>query len=482
MNKLLNTLHHLFDGFLDGKTKTITVNCFPNCLLSSRLTFYLLLSIFYFLQSGCVVMEGKYPALPPGIWRAELKIDPQFISPNPKGKPLPDKVNMIYDDVTPGVLPFNFEVTYDNDSLFHIEIINGEERINIPAKNIAFGRGRHRAQDTIRIDFPVFDSYITGAFAGNIIEGQWVVRNRENYAIPFVAKQGKPYRFTPLKKEPATDLTGKWETTFGLKENEPYPAIGDFKQVGNHLTGTFMTETGDYRFLEGTVQADKFWLSVFDGAHAFLFEGKILNENELTGAFYSGKHYLTTWEATRNPNATLASPDSLTYLLPGYDEVNFSFENPDGKTISLDNPEYLGKAKIIQIMGTWCPNCRDETAFLVDYFSKNKMDDIAVIALSFEKHKDKTKANQAIRTYKEKFGMNYEVVLAGPSDKTEAAKALPMLNHILSYPTMIFLDRNNHVKRIHTGFYGPATEEYGHFKDDFDQFIKQMSQPTTTNN
>ena len=90
-----------------------------------------------------------------------------------------------------------------------------------------------------------------------------------------------------------------------------------------------MTETGDYRFLEGTVQENKFWLSVFDGAHAFLFEGKILNDNELTGTFRSGKHYTTTWAAKRNADATLTSPDSLTYLLPGYDAVAFSFENPD---------------------------------------------------------------------------------------------------------------------------------------------------------
>ncbi len=439
----------------------------------SKLPLFFVLATLIF--SGCVVVDGTYPALPPGIWRASLKIDPEFVSLNPKGKPLPDKVNMQYEDVEPGVLPFNFEVIYDNDTTFHIEIINGEERINVPKDHITFGRSKDRARDTIRIDFPVFDSHISGSFAGGVIDGNWIVRNRDNYAIPFVAKQGKPYRFTPLKKEPATDLTGEWAVTFGLNEEEPYPAIGVFKQVGNHLTGTFKTETGDYRFLEGTVQEDKFWLSVFDGAHAFLFEGKILNDNELTGAFYSGKHYVTTWEGKRDANASLPSPDSLTYLLPGFESVNFSFENPDGKIISLDNPEYQGKAKIIQILGTWCPNCRDETSFLVDYFSKNKMEDVAVIALAFEKHKDREKANNAIRTYKEKFGMNYEMVLAGPSNKKEAAKALPMLNHILSYPTMIFLDRENQVKRIHTGFYGPATEEFQEFKVDFDKFVKDLT-------
>ena len=453
--QLKHVFKHLFHNHLSG--------CF-------------LLSAFLFFQSGCITMEGSYTMLPPGIWRAELKINPQFISANPKGKPQEDKLNMKFADVEPGIIPFNFEVVYDNDTSFHIDIINGEERLRVPAEDISFGRSLNRARDTVRIDFPVFDSYIIGAFAGDVIDGQWVVRNRKNYAIPFVAKQGKPYRFTPLRQEPKTDLSGKWAATFGLQEEEPYPAIGDFKQEGNQLTGTFMTETGDYRFLGGTVQDNKFWLSVFDGAHAFLFEGKIINENEITGAFYSGKHYVTTWEAKRDANATLTSPDSLTYLLPGYDKVTFSFENPDGKIISLNNPEYQGKAKIIQILGTWCPNCRDETNFLVDYFEKNKMDDLAVIALAFEKHNDPLKANKAIRTYKEKFGMDYEMVLAGPSNKKEAAKALPMLNHILSYPTMIFLDKNDQVKRIHTGFYGPATDKFKDFTEDFDVFVKALVQ------
>ncbi|HHM21005.1 MAG TPA: TlpA family protein disulfide reductase [Bacteroidetes bacterium] len=447
------------------------------CILRFRFYYILLLAPIVAL-SGCITIENPYPALPPGIWRAVLKINPEFIKPNPKGKPQPDKVDMTYPDVEPGVLPFNFEVVYDNDSVFHIEIINGEERITLPPEDISFGRTRNRARDTIRIEFPIYDSYITGAFAGDVIEGQWVVRNRTNYAIPFVAKQGKAYRFTVLKKKPAADLTGKWKVTFGPETNDPYPAIGDFKQNGNHLTGTFLTETGDYRFLEGTVQGNKFWLSVFDGAHAFLFEGKILNQNQLTGAFYSGIHYTTTWEARRDPDAALAHPDSLTFLRPGYDALTFAFENPAGKIISPDNPEYHGKIKIIQILGTWCPNCRDETAFLTDYLKKNNPENLAVIGLAFEKYRDPQKANRAIQTYKEKFGINYEIVHAGYYNKDEAAKALPMLNHILSYPTMIFLDKNNKVKKIHTGFYGPATDQYDEFKKEFESTINSLSLST----
>ncbi|GAB4246270.1 MAG: hypothetical protein Kow0027_07210 [Saprospiraceae bacterium] len=435
---------------------------------------FILLAIPLLLLEACITAEQTYTLLPPGRWRAVLKIQNQYITPNPKAKPLPDKVNMKYEDVTPGELPFNFDVVYDNDSTFHIEIINGEERLVVPAEDISFGRSRSRARDTIRIDFPIYSSYISANYAGGVIEGEWVVTTRENYSIPFVAHHGKDYRFATVKKEAAANLTGKWEATFGLDEEEPYPAIGEFSQNGNHLTGTFLTETGDYRYLEGTVLGNKFWLSTFDGSHAFLFEGKIQEDGTLTGAFYSGKHYRTTWEAKRNDNARLTPPDSLTFLNPGYERFTFSFKNPEGKLISPDDPIYEGKVKIIQIMGTWCPNCRDETMFLVDYLKNEQPDDVAVIALAFEKHKDEAKAMQALRTYKERFNMPYEIALAGPASKDGAAKALPMLNHVLAYPTMIILDKNNRVRRIHTGFSGPATSEFASFKTEFMKFIDEL--------
>jgi thiol-disulfide isomerase/thioredoxin len=437
----------------------------------------LAVSTSLFLHS-CLVMEGKFTKLPPGKWRAALKLTPEFISPNPKGQPLPEKVNMKFADVNEYELPFNFEVIYDNDTTFHIEVINGDERIVVPAADIQFGRSKKRSQDTIRINFPMYESYISGAFAGNTIDGQWVVTTRENYAIPFVAKQGEDWRFTPLRKQPTLDLSGKWASTFGFESwpeaEEPYPAIGEFKQEGNRLTGTFLTESGDYRFLEGTVQEDKFYLSCFDGSHAFLFHGKIQPDSTLTGAFYSGKHYRTTWSGKRDANFKLANADSLTFLKPGYEKFAFSFQNPDGKTISLDNPEYKGKAKIIQIMGTWCPNCRDETEFLVSFLKENNPQNLAVIALSFEKHADKASADKAIRTYKERFQMPYEVVFAGTNKKADATKALPMLNEVMAYPTMLFLDKNDRVVKIHTGFNGPATSEYASFKEKFNKFVAQL--------
>jgi thiol-disulfide isomerase/thioredoxin len=423
---------------------------------------------------SCVTVPNDYPALPPGTWRAVLKLEPDMNTPNPKGKPLPEKLNLKYEAVAEDELPFLFEVVYDGDSSFHIEIINGDERIVVPAQDISFGRSRHRARDTVRINFPIYDSYITGYFAGHVIEGAWVVASKENYAIPFVATHGKDYRFTSLRDKTSVDLSGRWACTFDLESNTPYPAIAEFHQEGNHLTGTFQTETGDFRFLEGTVHQDRFFLSCFDGSHAYLFQGKIGDNNTLSGAFFSGKHYRSTWEGRRDEQFKLAHPDSLTSVNPGFETLNFAFPNADGKLVSLQDSAYQGKVKLVQIMGTWCPNCMDESTFLVEYLRDKKPRDLAVIALAFERGSQE-KINKTLRLYKQRLKIPYEILHAGSNQKEEAARALPMLSRVSSFPTLLFIDKNNRIRKIHTGFYGPATSEYMAFTKEFDNFVKSLT-------
>ena len=402
-------------------------------------------------------MANRFTGLAPGIWRGYLVLEQIPFTEDP------EKLGL--GGISTGELPFNFEVIYENENDFYINIINGEERIKVD--DIHIGRNKATARDTIMIRFPLYESYITAEFEADMINGEWVVETRENYKIPFVARFGQDHRFTNLRKTPKADLSGRWETTFEIDQEEPYPGIGEFVQEGNRLEGTFMTETGDYRYLQGTVQADKFYMSTFDGAHSFLFAGKILEDGSLLGTFSNGKHYASIWKATRNPDARLEDPNNLTYLKDGYDKMAFAFPDTDGYIVSLSDPNLKNKPKIIQIFGTWCPNCRDETTFLADYLKNNDTKDLQVIALAYEKRKDESLAMATIKRYKEHFDVPYPILLAGPNDKTKAAETLPMLNHILSYPTLIFIDRDDKVTNIHTGYNGPATSEFENFKKDF---------------
>ena len=268
-----------------------------------------------------------------------------------------------------------------------------------------------------------------------------------------------------------TDLTGKWEVTFGLEDTIPEPAIGYFEQDGNHLTGTFETESGDYRFLEGTVQANKMYLSSFDGAHMFLFEALINQDGTLSGVFRNGIHYITSWSGKRNEEATLRDPNSITTFSD--EKFEFAFPDENGRLMTSDDATLAGRPKIVQLLGTWCPNCLDETQFLLDYFERENPD-IGLVGLAFELHSDPVMARQAIARYRQKLDIPYPILFAGASDKNEASKQLPMLDTVFAYPTLIFIDSENQVKKIYTGFSGPATPNYQSFKKEFHETVNTL--------
>lgn len=436
----------------------------------SKTLYNLIIGVIICSSVSCVSFENEYTILPPGKWRAYLRLDPAVQQLNQQGEPLADPNNLSFKEVTAGELPFTFDVVYNSDSTFYIEIENGTEKIRV--EDISYGRERATLDDTILINFPEFDTYIKAKFKEGVMQGDWFVSYKEDYSIPFIAKYGKGFRFTELKKKPFMDITGNWSTIFGEGDKQ-YPGIGEFKQNGNQLSCTFKTETGDYRFLEGTIQDKKIYLSTFDGSHAFLFEGRIQPDSTIQGIFRSGKHWQTIWEAKRDDSVVLQNMDSLTYLKSGYDRVEISFPNSDGEIISLTDPKYIGKKKILQIMGTWCPNCKDETIFLKEYLTQNPSDQLEVIGLAFEYY-DKEKSLEIIKRYSEAMDVPYPILYAGNSKKKEAIKSLPMLNAIIAYPTMIFLDEENKVQKIHTGFNGPATSDYESFVMEFEEHMLEF--------
>ena len=363
-------------------------------------------------------------------------------------------------------LPFNLTVVKKDDGSYKMQIYNAEEVIDVDEIEI---KG-----DSIRMQTPVFEGYLAGTFTENKIQGQFIKESLDRI-VPFTAVYGIEDRFPAKLKKTERNVTGIWETYFSPDLEEEYVGKGIFLQEDSKVTGTFRTTTGDYRFLEGILDGDSLKLSSFDGAHAFLFTGKV-TDSSMNGNFYSGNHFKEPFVANRNDGFELPNPDSLTFLNEGYDKLAFSFPDSDGNMISLSDKKYQNKVVIVQLMGTWCPNCLDETKFLVDYLKQDS--NVEVIGLAFESAKTKEIAFKAINRLKERVAVNYPILLAqyGSYDKKKAQEKLPMLNHVLSYPTTIFIDKNGDVRKIHTGFNGPATgEKYVEFKKDFNALITQLS-------
>lgn len=329
--------------------------------------------------------------------------------------------------------------------------------------------------DSVVFSSPIFNSEIIAQFNSDksALEGKWYDRSRPgNYYLPFSAVFVKENVYKPGLELPGTDISGRYDAKF-IDGDVIDNTVGIFKQEGNKLSGTFLTTTGDYRMLNGYVSGDDFYLTAFDGSHAFLFKGKILENKTLAGYFYSGKHFESPFIASLNPQAALPDPKSLTYLKEGYSKIAFSFPDEMGKIITLEDAQFKDKAVVILITGSWCPNCMDETSYMSEIEEKYKGKPVAIVALSFERQTDPVAFAQNIARIKQHFGVNYPFLNAG-LPKT-ASEALPMLNKVMGFPTTIILNKQHQVVEISTGFNGPATGDvFVQYQQSFEKMLDEL--------
>jgi thiol-disulfide isomerase/thioredoxin len=349
-------------------------------------------------------------------------------------------------------LPFRmvFNKTKTNTSII---IRNGEEQINLMFN--------HFIGDTLVYSFPEFDSDLYLLVTSiKTITGYWHNKNKKGkYIIPLSAHHCQELLFEcHAKKTNNLKLERKWKTEFSPNSDDMFPAIGLFTQKDSLLTGTFLTETGDYRFLVGNFFGDKLYLSCFDGSHAFLFKAD-LKDDTLKGVFYSGNHYSTTWIASANENYELSDPNELTYIVND-DKLVFDFNTIHNKPFHYPNLDYQNKVTIIQIMGSWCPNCMDETRYFIDLHKKYHDAGLEIILIGYESGANEEEYRYKLNRLQSRHNIPFTMLVGGAANKNKAAEDFSMLNHIISFPTSIFIDRKGNIAKVYTGFSGPSTGQY----------------------
>jgi thiol-disulfide isomerase/thioredoxin len=369
-------------------------------------------------------------------------------------------------------IPFNFDIKKTGGQII-IHIDNGAEHLLVD--NI------HQRGDSVFINMPFFDSRFAVRITDSAHLDGYYIKNYGDHllSIPFSAvyKAMDPAGLDKTKKIPLYNISGRWSVLFReLKDSTP--AVGEFTQLGNRVKGTFLTTTGDYRFLEGTVDQDTLRLSTFDGGHAYAFESKILNDHQMTGFFYAGATSIQTWVGEKNQDARLPDEYSLTHLKDSMQSsLHFRFADLSGQVISLSNPFYKNKVVIIQILGSWCPNCMDETKFLAPWFIKNKSRGVEVIGLAYERTSSWADAKRLLQPFITRFHVTYPILPTGVTvnDSLRTQKTLPELQEIVGFPTTIFIDKKGRVRKIHTGFNGPGTgEHYLVFQKEFNELVDSL--------
>ncbi len=366
-------------------------------------------------------------------------------------------------------IPFTFQ-TKDSAGKNIIYVINGKEHLLVDSLQT-------RA-DSVFIQMPFFESRFKARILndGNL-EGVWLKQyGKRTQVLPFIAIRNEE-RFK-ISKHPIANISGRWSTDF-VDNNEVTNIVAEFVQKGSYLTGTFLDPTGDYRFLEGVVSGDSLKLSTFDGAHAYLFTAKIDNVNKISGGkFYSGARSIEDWTATRNENAKPKNEFEMTKLKPGAQKLNFSFpESNDSSEVSINDKRFKNKVVVVQILGSWCPNCMDETKFLSDYYNKNHSKGLEIIGLAYERTTDFKTSQKDLLPFKKRFNVQYPILITRVtvSDSLKTEKTLPQLESINAFPTTIFVDKKGNIRKIQSGFSGPATgQHYGEYKKEFNDIINEL--------
>lgn len=374
----------------------------------------------------------------PGIWRFELK-------------------------TLNGSVPFLVDF-HKNKSAFTATLKNGLENIKLTEivindKKIAIPLQTYQSSLELEITSP------------DTMSG-FLVRHNKNPIVktPIEAVFGKDERFTGPKKTATIDLNGRWKVKLIEEDNSQSPGVLVFKHDGNKLTGSLLTATGDYRYVEGYVSGEEFEGASFDGVYNYLLKGKV-SQGKLEAQILSSSK--TIIEGQKDASADLPNAYAQTQV----SELNFSFPDLNDRMVSLKDKRFQNKPVIVQFFGSWCPNCMDEMNFLIPWYKENNKRGIEVVALSFERSLTKADAKNQVLKVQKKKKIPYTLLMAGHTSEDKPMDKISGLTNFISFPTTVFLNKKHQVVKVHAGFTGPSTGEFylkwqKEFKQTTDELLK----------
>lgn len=344
-----------------------------------------------------------------------------------------------------------------------------------------FTRVNFMGPNSILLSFEHYDSHILAEIQS---DGSWIGTWKKrltggNYdPVEFTAKPTTSFTRYNLPKSTSALFEGEWQVLFTKEDGSAYPATGIFHHAENGFFGTFLTETGDYRFLEGAASDSNFILSDFDGGHAFRFSATLGQNNTIVGEFISRKSYRETFTAVRG-QSQLKDAYSVTELTEPNASIEFAFPDVNGTLISHTDEQFKGKPLLVYLFGSWCPNCSDESNMLKElYETKYKNSDLAIIGIAFEYTGEFETDKEMVEIYRNRFSIPWITLIGGSSNKQSASEVLTFVKEIKAFPTSFFVDRTGKIKAIHTGFKGPGTGAYYlQEKQQFESNIESILNP-----
>lgn len=354
-------------------------------------------------------------------------------------------------DCPGGSIGFKLNVESSGKDDWKAWLINGSEKIEIPKAEL-------NLDGTLTLDMEHYDSRLVlkvenAGDANEQLSGTWKKRRGTNKWVEMEFSAVPASRVDSTQSKLNAKFDGRWQVNFSSSDE---PAVGVFESDrAGRLRGTFLTTTGDYRYLAGNEDDKSMQLSCFDGAHAFLFKATLKDDGSLTGDFWSSTTWHEKWTATRDEDAEL--PDDFELTKATSPNINtLAFPNLDGKETRLDNDQFAAPVRIVHVFGSWCPNCHDAGTYLAT-LKQTYGKKISVVGVAFELTGDFERDAEQVRKYLKRHKLDHPVLIGGKSSKAEASKVMTIIDKVRSYPTTIFANSGGKIVAVHQGFVGPAT-------------------------
>jgi thiol-disulfide isomerase/thioredoxin len=302
------------------------------------------------------------------------------------------------------------------------------------------------------------------------LEGEYS-RGTRGAPYPFSAK-----RYTPVASGESNipSIAGLWNVQVGKSSKGEAAWQLIVRQSGGEVSAVILRIDGDTGTLTGTYRDGKFALSHFSGARPLRLELTPAADGTLA-VVQNKENPLTALRAEQASAKGLpqpSDPSRFTSVKDPTEPFRFSFPDLEGKIVSNTDPRFQGKVVIVAIGGSWCPNCHDETPFLVELYKKYKKQGLEIVELSFEEEAQ-IKNPVRVKAFNKRYGVDYTVLI--PGEPKELNDKVPQGLNLNSFPTTFFLGRDGKVRSAHAGFAGKASGKFHtEMKEDVTALVERL--------
>ncbi len=339
-----------------------------------------------------------------------------------------------------------------------------------------------RFQDgALTLAFDQLPVTITAELNDGQLQGRIEGRSLDRGGSPFTAKR---HVSAPAPADNVPSIAGIWETAHETAKGEKAWRL-IVRQSGAEAAAAILRVDGDTGSLTGSWHDGKFVLSHFDGTRPALVEIVPEKDGSLAIDFKTGREgKLTAYRVQEARAKGVPEPADFaehTKVKDPAEPFRFRFADFDGKVWSNEDPRFAGKVVIVNITGTWCPNCHDEAPYLEALYRKYHDRGLEIVALDFEEPEQQAQLIRA-RAFVKKYRIEYLYLIAGaPAELQDKVTQLVNLN---TWPATIFVGRDGLVKGIHAGFAGPASGDFyrqldQEYTSTVERLLSERDKPTT---